>query len=128
MATPIVFKDKHKFKDDVWGQILFNDLERDVIDTPEFQRLFRTSQMGFVDLVYQTANHTRGTHAIGACHISKMLMAHLNENTQQQSGLDIKISPAEQVLIRVGALLHDITHIPALARFRKKDAQSVLFS
>jgi len=53
MATQNLFTDRHKFKDDVWGQILLNDLERDVIDTPEFQRLFRTSQMGFVDLVYQ---------------------------------------------------------------------------
>ncbi len=127
MATHSIFRDKHKFKDDVWGQILLNDLERDVIDTPEFQRLFRTSQMGFVDLVYQTANHTRGTHAIGACHISKMLMDHLNENTQHQSGLDIKISRAEQVLIRVGALLHDITHIP-LSHDLEKKTHKVFYS
>jgi hypothetical protein len=37
------FENRHKFQDDVWGQIRLNDLERDVIDTPEFQRLFRTS-------------------------------------------------------------------------------------
>jgi hypothetical protein len=43
-----------------------NSVERDAVDTPEFQRLFRISQLGFVDLVYQTANHTRGIHSIGA--------------------------------------------------------------
>lgn len=37
-----LFLDQHKFQDDVWGQIILNELERDVIDTPEFQRLFRT--------------------------------------------------------------------------------------
>src|SRR5437667_7033581 len=75
------FENRHKFQDDVWGQIELNDLERDAIDTPEFQRLFRTSQLGFVDLVYQTANHTRGAHSIGACHIAKELVDHLIDNT-----------------------------------------------
>src|ERR1039458_9372729 len=111
------FENLHKFQDDVWGQIRLNDLERDVIDTPEFQRLFRTSQMGFVDLVYQTANHTSGAHSIGACHISDELINHLTENTtslhQRESAATkglyayFEISPAERILIRLGALLHD---------------------
>src|SRR5438552_9443402 len=74
------FRDRHKFQDDVWGKITLNELERDVIDTPEFQRLFRTSQLGFVDLVYQTANHTRGAHSIGACAVARQLMEHLERN------------------------------------------------
>src|SRR3954453_16256992 len=74
------FRNRHKFQDDVWRQIRVNDLERDVIDTPEFQRLFRTSQMGFVDLAYPTANHTRGAHSIGACHVADMLVDRLNRN------------------------------------------------
>lgn len=39
-------------RDDIHGQILLNWIERDVIDSPEFQRPFRLSQLGFVDLVY----------------------------------------------------------------------------
>lgn len=114
-----VFKDKHKFQDDVWGQIILNDLEHDVIDTPEFQRLFRTSQLGFVDLVYQTANHTRGVHSIGACRATQLLMKHLADN-MACAGSTIKISPAEQILIRLGALLHDISHVPLSHDIEKK--------
>lgn len=107
-----------------------NDLERDVIDTPEFQRLFRTSQMGFVDLVFQTANHTRGAHSIGACHIANRLIDHLNKNTNELYDEKKKdrrdlyayfdISPAERILIRLGALLHDISHLPFSHDIEKK--------
>lgn len=116
------FKNRHRFQDDIWGQIRLNDLERDVIDTPEFQRLFRTSQMGFVEFVYHTANHTRGAHSIGACRMAVRLMNRLVENTSElheshsasRPGLyaDFLISPAEYILIRLGALLHDISHLP----------------
>lgn len=126
------FTDRHKFQDDVWGQITLNSLERDVIDTPEFQRLFRTSQLGFVDLVYQTANHTRGTHSIGACHVVANLMNRLRENTDRLRGKDpryapIKISRAEQVLIRLGALLHDISHLPLSHDLERKTHKILYF-
>lgn len=104
------FHEGNRFQDDVWGPIRLNSLERDVVDTPEFQRLFRTSQLGFVDLVYQTANHTRGAHSIGTCHVASMLIDRLIENQSMDSG--IKISESERVLIRLGALLHDISHVP----------------
>src|SRR5205807_1659006 len=101
----------------VWGQIILNDLERRVIDTPEFQRLFRTSQLGFVDLVYQSANHTRGAHCIGTCYTANWLLNCLLENMkrldpQRNRYPRLEISHAERVLIRLGALLHDISHVP----------------
>jgi hypothetical protein len=67
-----LFEDQFEFIDDIHGQISLNRLERDVIDSPEFQRLFRLSQLGFVDLVYPTANHTRAVHSIGACHVAAL--------------------------------------------------------
>src|SRR2546423_8190880 len=122
MARDSAFKNRHKFQDDVWGQIRLNDLECDVVDTPEFQRLFRTSQMGFVDLAYPTANHTRGAHSIGACHVANLLVDRLHENTRElhASGAAatkgryaaFEICFAERILIRLGALLHDISHVP----------------
>ncbi len=126
------FANRHKFQDDVWREIKLNDLERDVIDTPEFQRLFRTSQLGFVDLVYQTANHTRGSHSIGACYIAGKLVERLNENTSNLSEghengdgrfpeyAPFVISPAETILIRLGAILHDISHNPLSHDLEKK--------
>lgn len=123
--TPTVFDPRHKFQDEVWGRIILSDLERDVIDTPEFQRLFRTSQLGFVDLVYQTANHTRGAHSIGACHVASLLMDRLDKNCPALDPTDdgwvpVLISSAERVLIRLGALLHDISHVPLSHDLEKK--------
>ena len=126
------FEDLHKFQDDVWGQIRLNDLERDIIDTPEYQRLFRTSQLGFVKLVYHTANHTRGAHSIGACRVTNRLINRLVDNTRELyrkfhdypgcEGLyaDFEISTAERVLIRIGALLHDVSHVPLSHDLEKK--------
>ena len=126
------FENLHKFQDDVWGQIRLNDVERDVIDSPEYQRLFRTSQLGFVELVYHTANHTRGAHSIGACRITNRLINRLVENTKELhrkfhdypgcEGLyaDFEISTAERSLIRLGALLHDVSHVPLSHDLEKK--------
>lgn len=124
------FENVHKFQDDVWGQIRLNDLERDIIDSPEFQRLFRTSQLGFVQLVYHTANHTRGAHSIGACRITNRLIERLVDNTKNlQNKFEtecpglyaaFEISPAERILIRLGALLHDVSHVPLSHDLEKK--------
>jgi HD superfamily phosphohydrolase len=116
------FKDVVEFFDDVWGCVRLNRLERDCVDTPEFQRLFRIGQLGLVDLVYHTANHTRGIHSIGACGRSKVLVDFLNENTPRigtmrtDAGEEQVVLPqitrAERGLISLAALLHDLPHAP----------------
>ncbi len=126
------FKDRNKFQDDVWGEIKLNQVECEVVNTPEFQRLFRTSQLGFVDFVYHSANHTRGTHSIGACKASEVLIAHLMENTRQGRSdpryAQIDLSEAERVLIRLGALLHDISHVPLSHDLERKSHRIYLRS
>jgi HD superfamily phosphohydrolase len=126
-GTTDLFEDRFEFIDDVHGQVNLNRLERDVVDSPEFQRLFRLSQLGFVDLVYTTANHTRAVHSIGACFLAKGLVDRLNKNTQARVGKGIvgfqnvpQISRAEKVLISLGGLLHDISHGPFSHDIEKK--------
>lgn len=131
------FKDSQHFQDEVYGEIFLSPMEKDLIDTPEFQRLFRISQLGFINLVYQCANHNRGQHSIGVCETAKRLVEHLNKNSKetsndQQARLDRtsnanghnplppRISPSEAVLIRLGALLHDIPHAPYSHDIEKK--------
>lgn len=131
-----LLEDTQRFQDEVYGEILLNTLERDVVDSPEFQRLFRISQLGFIDLVYQCANHTRGQHSIGVCESSKRLINRLNKNSvpsamnlqkqldrfgdSKRPKLPPLISPAEEVLIRLGALVHDIPHGPFSHDIEKK--------
>ena len=106
-----LFPTEHHFTDDMHGEVFLNALERDCIDSPEFQRLFRIGQLGFVDLVYQAANHTRGAHSIGVCFNTQRLIDRLNTNNKKRAQLP-QISPSEAVLIRLGGLLHDIPHGP----------------
>lgn len=112
-----VFKDEFEFLDDIHGPIFLSRLERDAVDSPEFQRLFRLGQLGFVDLVYPTANDTRAVHSIGVCHWSKKLVDHLHEN--RSSGV-IQISESERVLISLAGLLHDLPHGPFSHDIEKK--------
>jgi HD superfamily phosphohydrolase len=118
------FDDCFEFLDDIHGEIHVNHLERDAIDTPEFQRLFRLSQLGFVDLVYPTANHTRGAHSIGVCFWAKKLVGRLNKNNARFRGVHNEPKPtitrAEQVLISLAALLHDLPHGPFSHDIEKK--------
>jgi len=114
------FADRYEFQDDVHGPIHLNRVERDLVDTPEFQRLFRLGQLGFVDLVYPTANHSRGVHSIGACYWAKKLTDTLNAHADQRRIASPHISKAERVLIGIGGLLHDIPHGPFSHDIEKK--------
>lgn len=124
------FEDRVEFFDEIVGEIPINQIERDCIDAPEFQRLFRISQLGLVDLVYHCANHTRGIHSIGACHKAKQLVRKLNKNTPHHDAararaknpptVTLHITAAEACLISLAGLLHDIPHGPLSHDIEKK--------
>ncbi|MBV9217344.1 MAG: HD domain-containing protein [Acidobacteria bacterium] len=75
-----------------------------LIDTPEFQRLRRIRQLGLAYFAYQSAEHSRFTHSLGAFHLASRMIAKLR--------LTYEISEEDQTAIRVAALLHDIGHGP----------------
>ncbi len=83
-------------QDPVHGVIKLEDWMVEIIDTPQFQRLRRIKQLGFANLVYPGANHTRFEHSIGVAHIAMELKNKLE--------LDDEVIAA--------ALLHDIGHAP----------------
>ncbi len=92
-------------RDPVHGDIELSRLETAVLDCAAVQRLRGIKQLGTAYLVYPGALHTRFDHSLGACAVSHRIVAGL-----RQEGLEI---PAElEELIGVGALLHDVTHIP----------------
>jgi hypothetical protein len=117
-----LFEDSFDFQDDVLGVVRLSEIEKNLVDTPEFQRLFRVSQLGLVDLVYQCANHTRGIHSIGCCSWAKKLICRLNENSvrRPRKWHQLKISSAEAAVISISALLHDISHGPYAHDIEKK--------
>jgi len=87
--------------DPIHGYIELDDLVRELIDTPQMQRLRRVRQLGFSNLVYPGANHTRFEHSLGSMHLASMLARNLNS-----------VEKDKKNEIRAAALLHDVGHGP----------------
>lgn len=91
-------------RDAVHGDIQLGSLEIELIDTPEFQRLRGIKQLGTAYLVFPSAMHTRFEHSLGTSWMAQRLIDAVRRTHV--------LSSDEVQLIRVAALLHDITHIP----------------
>lgn len=87
-------------RDSIHGDLHLTDFELNILDTIEMQRLRRIKQLGFTNLVYPGANHTRFEHSIGTLFLANKLGNTLN--------LDKEVVE----LLRVCGLLHDVGHSP----------------
>jgi hypothetical protein len=91
--------------DPVHRYIRFTEVEKEVIDSPAFQRLRRIRQLAGAHLVYPSAQHSRFEHSLGAMHIAGLA----GEALLGKGYID----HAEAVQdLRLAALLHDIGHGP----------------
>ncbi|MGB9167937.1 MAG: HD domain-containing protein [Nitrososphaeraceae archaeon] len=91
--------------DPIHRYIRFTELEREIIDTPVFQRLRKIRQLAGAHLVYPSAQHTRFEHSLGTMHL-----AGLAGQTLLDKGYIEKKDQLE--CLRLAALLHDIGHGP----------------
>ena len=109
-----------RIRDPVHGLIVFgdgNDKEQNetdqiawrLLNTPEFQRLRRIRQLGFSDLVYPGATHSRFAHAVGVYHTARRLIDVIRRRLEF-SGRTFDHNRARVSLL--AALLHDIGHGP----------------
>ncbi|MDE7100763.1 MAG: HD domain-containing protein, partial [Anaeroplasmataceae bacterium] len=93
------------FRDPIYGYIEVNyRLISDLIDSKEVQRLRRIRQLSGVSMVFQTAEHSRFTHSLGAYHMANLVLKNV-EGIEQ-------MSEYEQIIFLCAALLHDIGHGP----------------
>lgn len=74
----------------------------ELIDASEFQRLRRIRQLGLAHFAYQSAEHSRFTHSLGAFHLADRVLAKLQEQ--------YPIEPKDITAVKTAALLHDIGH------------------
>ena len=77
-----------------------------LLNTSEFQRLRRIKQLGFSELVYPGATHTRFSHSVGVFHTSRQLVGLLERL------LGSAFSPEKARVAMCSALLHDLGHGP----------------
>lgn len=96
-------------KDPVHGYIKIFGHEKEIIDTPIFQRLRRVKQNTGVHYVYPSATHTRFSHALGVMHIAGVFTESLLSQVPRVSETKRK---RYYYLMRLWALTHDIGHGP----------------
>lgn len=104
----------------VTGMVRLAPRELSVIDHPAFQRLFEIYQLGQTYVVYRGATHMRGEHAIGSVQAAQVMIdatkrnrARGNFESSEHWQRAPELTDDEVALIRLGALLHDIGHLPA---------------
>lgn len=99
-------------RDPVHGDIELSPEEVAVLDTPEFQRLRGIKQLGTSYLVFPGATHTRFEHSIGTLHMADRLLTAMNRHAARAPAEFRAVTGDERRVIRLAALLHDVTHIP----------------
>ncbi|MBU4266971.1 MAG: HD domain-containing protein [Candidatus Altiarchaeales archaeon] len=85
-------------RDPIHGTIVLSELELELIDTPQLQRLRHIKQNGLCYLIYPAMNSTRFEHSLGVMQLAKLAGKHL--------GLD----DDETIKLGIAGLLHDIGH------------------
>ncbi len=108
----------YEIRDPIFGFITFNEWEREIINSKEFQRLRRIKQLAFTDMIYPGANHTRFEHSLGVMHMATMMYDSITsknsnfEILKRRYGYDKEGIGRDRQLVRLAALLHDIGHTP----------------
>jgi hypothetical protein len=93
-----------EIKDPVHGYIKLTEIEHEIIDTREFQRLRRIKQLSGAHYAYPGAIHTRFCHSLGTMYLAGYIGdVFLAKNI---------ISPSDLERLRIAALLHDVGHGP----------------
>ncbi|MEY4065218.1 MAG: hypothetical protein RIR26_1426 [Pseudomonadota bacterium] len=72
-----------KVRDPLHDTISFTQIEKQVIDCAEFQRMRRIQQTAFIKYVFPGATHTRFVHALGVMHMAGVLLNSLVSNQER---------------------------------------------
>lgn len=96
--------------DPLHGLIEISEEEKIIIDTPLFQRLRWIKQLGFSELTFPGASHTRYIHSIGTMHLATKAFSNIAKSIKTI----VKEEEEKRILaiLRLAALLHDIGHPP----------------
>jgi len=85
-------------RDPIHGTIVLSELELELIDTPQLQRLRHIKQNGLCYLIYPAMNSTRFEHSLGVMQLAKLAGEHLG------------LERDDTIKLGIAGLLHDIGH------------------
>lgn len=89
-----------------FGTDKFERMAWRLLELPEFQRLRRIKQLGFSELVFPGASHSRFAHSVGVFHTARQLAARIEDQVQE------KFNPDRAYVAMAAALVHDLGHGP----------------
>ncbi|MDF1561869.1 MAG: HD domain-containing protein [Deltaproteobacteria bacterium] len=96
-------------RDPIHGAIGISPAERRLLDTRAFQRLRHIKQLGFSDVAFPGATHTRFVHVVGAMHVSGLLF---DQVFGRETGLPSEVQQRFRQALRLAVLSHDLGHPP----------------
>jgi len=97
-------------RDPIHGFIHADEFERALIDSRPVQRLRSIRQLGFTNLIFPGAEHSRFSHVLGAMHLAGRAYDALAARSNGR--LDPDVESRDRRIVRAAALLHDIGHAP----------------
>jgi HD superfamily phosphohydrolase len=109
-------KYEHEFRDPVHTFIRVSSDERRVIDSRAFQRLRNIHQLALTFLVYPGATHRRFEHCLGVMDLAGRIFDVITRQPRHPEVQHLFPSDKEldywRTVVRMGALCHDLGHIP----------------
>ena len=106
-----------KVYDSVHGFILFDEFEKELIDSFPFQRLHYIHQLGIAYLVYPGATHTRFEHSLGVMALATLMFDKVCKSVRPDVFHFVPRKGSSDYLywrrvLRMAALCHDLGHLP----------------
>lgn len=95
-------------RDPIHGAIEITPDERALVDTPQYQRLRNVKQLGFADLAFPGATHTRYAHGLGAMHVATKVFDALAPKLELEKDDEERFRQT----LRLAVLFHDLGHAP----------------
>lgn len=98
-----------EIRDVIHGPIVIGAEEKQILDSPFFQRLRYIKQLGFSESSYPGATHHRFSHSLGAFYLASRAFEHVFHGSQ----LFLKDDDERfQKAVQIAAMLHDLGHGP----------------
>ncbi|XP_027923390.1 deoxynucleoside triphosphate triphosphohydrolase SAMHD1 homolog isoform X2 [Vigna unguiculata] len=102
--------------DNVHGNIYIDPLSLKFIDTEQFQRLRELKQLGFTNMVYPGAVHSRFEHSLGVYWLAGQCV----EKLHTYQGVELDIDRFDIQTVKLAGLLHDVGHGPFSHLFERE--------